>query len=320
MITEQQTFFGDKSYNGYGPYLRNKYGEKVFKVSVDAGFTCPNRDGSKGFGGCTYCNVDSFTPVLTRENSDIEGQLEKNMAFMADHYGANKFIIYFQPNTNTYAPVDQLEKIFNRALKVNSDNVVGLSIGTRSDCLDNEKLDLLEELNSRVDVDLEIGMESAYEESLKMLNRGHTHKEFMEMMEICKSRSFDMCVHTIFGLPGESKKMMLDVASVLNELPIKFAKLHHLYIVKGSVLGVKYTKEPFPLFSKESYADFLSEFIPKLRPNIILQRIFGISDYEYHIAPNWGLKKASITNYIDSYLKERLIVQGAEYQKILING
>lgn len=304
------------TYNHYGTYLRKKFeGKKVFKVIVDANFTCPNRDGSKGFGGCTYCNVDSFTPALARDNNSIAAQLNKSMERAIRFYKADAFIVYFQPNTNTYAPVAELQQLYDEALMVNPKQTVGLSIGTRADCLDAEKLDLIESYAAKgLAVDLEIGMESIYEDTLKQINRGCSHADLLQVMEMAKNRLFDMCVHTIFGLPGESQEMMLAVADEVNRLPIQFIKLHHLYIVKGSIMGVKYNREPFPLFSLDGYTDFLCDFIPRLRPDLVIQRLFGISDYAYHIAPNWGLDKRAIQDYMEKKFIERGVVQGSAYK------
>jgi radical SAM protein (TIGR01212 family) len=310
-----------KNYLNYGGWLKEKFnGEKVFKVIVDAGFSCPNRDGSKGFGGCTYCNVDSFTPSVTRSHETIREQLEQSMERAKRMYKADKFIVYFQPNTNTHAPVETLQQYFDEALLVNPKETVGLSIGTRSDCLDDQKLDLIESYSKHLCVDLEIGMESMYDESLQMLNRGHTHQEFLNVVEKLGDRSFDVCVHTIFGLPGETHDMMLAVADELNRLPIRFVKLHHLYIVKGSVMGVKYRRDPasIPLFTLEAYTDFLCEFLPRLRPDLVIQRLFGISDREFHLAPNWGLSKRSLQVHFDRAFVDRNVVQGSAYQPTTI--
>ncbi len=308
---------GEKHYNNYGGWLRNKFdGQQVFKVTVDAGFTCPNRDGSKGFGGCTYCNVDSFTPALTRQHESIREQVEKSMERARKVYRAEKFIVYFQPNTNTYAPIESLRKLYDEALSVNPEETVGLSVGTRADCLDDEKLAMFDEYADKLAIDLEIGMESMYDSSLSSLNRGHTHQEFLDLMDKCKNRKFDLCVHTIFGLPGETHEMMLAVADELNRLPIRFTKLHHLYIVKGSVMGVRYQRNPesIALFTLEGYTDFLCEFIPKLRPDLVIQRLFGISDREYHLAPHWQKSKRDIQHFIERAFKEKGIYQGSEYQ------
>ncbi len=306
-----------KTYNNYGTYLRNRYeGKKVFKIIVDAGFTCPNRDGSKGFGGCTYCNVDSFTPALTRQNNTIEQQVVANIQRAKERYEAQKFIIYFQPNTNTYADIETLKRLYDRALNVEKNDVVGLSVGTRADCLDTQKLDLFDQYAQNLDVDLEIGMESMYDQTLKAINRQSTHQAFLDTIEQCRNRHFDVCVHTIFGLPNETQEMWLNVAHELNRLPIKFVKLHHLYIAKGSIMGVKYLRNPemFNLFSLESYTDFLCQFIPLLRPDMVIQRLFAVSDYEFHIAPSWGLQKNQIQSHIDRTLANRNIKQGSLYQ------
>lgn len=308
--------YGQKPYRHYGAYLREKYeGKRVFKIIADGGFTCPNRDGSKGYGGCTYCNVDSFTPELSRKLPTIREQIEQGMERAIKGYGAEKFIIYFQPNTNTYAPTHYLKSLYDEALSINTENIVGLSVGTRPDCIDFEKIALLESYSDRFDVDLEMGMESIHNETLKQINRGCTHEELVQALELAKNTKLDLCVHTIFGFPWETKEMMLAYADEINRFPqIKFVKLHHLHIVEGSIMGVKYKREPFKLFDLEEYTEFLSEFIPLLRPDIVIQRTFGLADYDLLIAPNWGLKKSEIQLYIDKGLESRGAIQGSCYQ------
>lgn len=312
--------FGQKNYNYYGAYLRNKYnGKRVFKIIADAGFTCPNRDGSKGYGGCTYCNVDSFTPELSRKLPTIREQIEKGMERAIKNYKAEKFIIYFQPNTNTYAPVHYLKSLYDEALSINPENVVGLSVGTRPDCIDFEKVALLESYSTTVDVDLEMGMESIYNDTLSQINRGCTHEELVRALTLANSTKLEICVHTIFGFPWETKEMMLRYADEINRFPqIKFVKLHHLHIVKGSIMGSKYSKYPFKLFTLPEYTNFLADFIPLLRPDIVIQRLFGISDYDLLIAPNWGLNKSAIQTYIDKELERRNIFQGENYKPLAI--
>lgn len=310
--------FGFKTYNNYGAYLKTKYpGERVFKIVVDGGFTCPNRDGSKGYGGCTYCNVDAFTPETTRKMPTIREQVEKGIERAVNGYAADKFIIYFQPNTNTYAPTHFLKMMYDEALSICPEKTVGLSVGTRPDCIDAEKVALLESYMERgLNVDLEMGMESIYDDTLKRINRGCSHDEFLQAMELVKNSSLDVCVHTVFGFPWESKDMMLKYADEINKHEqIKFVKLHQLYIVEGSILGVQYKRNPFKLFSLEEYTDFLCEFVPLLRPDIVVQRLFGISDYDLLIAPEWGLKKSGIQSYIDKELERRDVQQGAKYVK-----
>lgn len=306
---------GKKPYNHYGAFLRQKYdGKKVYKIIVDGNFTCPNRDGSKGYGGCTYCNVDSFTPEAARKMPTITAQVQEGMRRARLNYGAEKFIIYFQPNTNTYAPLHVLKEMYDEAVQVESDDIVGLSVGTRPDCIDFMKVSLLESYTDRLHVDLEMGMESIYNDTLQKINRGCTHEELEQALKLVENSPLDICVHTIFGFPWESKEMMLRYADEINRFPqIKFVKLHHLHIVEGSIMGVHYKRNPFHLFSMEEYTDFLTDFIPRLRPDLVLQRLFGISDMELLIAPHWGEKKAAIQTYIDKELERRGVQQGSLY-------
>lgn len=305
-----------KGYRSYGTWLREKFGGKrVFKVIVDAGFTCPNRDGSKGFGGCTYCNVDSFTPVLPRSLEAIRAQIEQGMVRARENYDAERFIIYFQPNTNTYAPVERLRVLFDEALSICPEQVVGLSVGTRPDCLDAEKISLLESYTNRLEVDLEMGMESIYDSTLATLNRGCTHGDLVAVIESLANSPLNLCVHTIFGFPDETREMMLAYAAEINRFPhLRFVKLHHLHVVAGSIMGARYKREPFKLFSLEEYTDFLCDFLPLLRPDIVVQRLFGIADWDLLIAPNWGMKKVRIQAHIDGEIARRGIVQGSRYQ------
>lgn len=311
---EKSLAYGEKNYNYYSAYLKNKYQVKrVYKVIVDGGFTCPNRDGSKGYGGCTYCNVDSFTPT-SRNMNTMKEQIEFGMERAWKHYKAEKFIIYFQPNTNTYAPAHYLKTMYDEALSVDMTNVVGLSVGTRPDCIDVEKIALLESYTDRVDVDLEMGMESIYNDTLAQINRGCSHDEFIDTMSLLTQSKLDICVHTIFGLPGETHEMMLAYADEINRYPqITFVKFHHLHIVEGSIMGAKYKKDPFKLFTLQEYADFLCELLPRLRPDLVIQRLFGISDLEMLIAPKWGLRKSEIQTFIDNEIERKGVVQGSQY-------
>ena len=300
-------------YRAYGPWLREKFGgQKVYKVIADAGFTCPNRDGAKGYGGCTYCNVDSFTPSLTRSLPAVQEQLLASMARARGRFGAEKFIVYFQPNTNTYAPVERLRELYDDALLANPEDTVGLSVGTRPDCLDPEKIALLESYADRYEVDLELGMESIHEDTLAQINRGCTHAELVTLLDSLRDTPLHICVHVIFGFPWETREQMLAYAEEVNRhASIGFIKLHHLHIVKGSILGAKYQKEPFPVFDLDSYTDFLADFLPRLRPDIVVQRLFGVAEKDLLIAPDWGLPKAAVQNHLDKELTRRGVVQGS---------
>ena len=229
-------------------------------------------------------------------------------------YKAERFIIYFQPNTNTYGTVEYLKKCYDEALAVAPDVIVGLSVGTRPDCLDAEKVALLETYCDRWDVDVEMGMESIYDATLQQINRGCSHQEFVDAVALFANSPIDLCIHTVFGFPGETNEMMLQYIHEINRFPqIKFVKFHHLHIVEGSILGVHYKRNPFPLFTLEEYTNLLCQLIPLLRPDIIIQRLFGISDWDLLIAPNWGLKKTLIQNYMDKEIANRNIIQGAAY-------
>lgn len=307
--------FAPKRYHYYGRYLRAQFHAKTFKVIVDAGFTCPNRDGSKGYGGCSYCNVDSFVPRHTKRRESVRTQVIDAIARARKNYAAEKFIVYFQANTNTYAPVAELERLFREAVEADPENIVGLTIGTRPDCIDKEKLDMLKREFGHLYVSIEYGMESMNDTVLANINRGVTHQEFVDAVHLTHSYGFEICVHTIFGLPGDSAEDCLKVADELSRLPVRYVKLHHLHIVEGSILGAKYKREPFELYTLESYTDFLCEFLPRLNPDIVIQRLFGIADREILIAPDWGEKKTLILHYIESTLEQRGIIQGSEFQK-----
>ncbi|QQL51557.1 TIGR01212 family radical SAM protein [Mucilaginibacter ginkgonis] len=313
MLTQSAAAQWEKGYNNYGPWLKEKYnGQRVFKVIVDGGFTCPNRDGSKGYGGCTYCNVDSFTPSVSRQAPTLREQVIQGMERARKGNKADKFIIYFQPNTNTYAPVHYLKMMYDEALSIEPENIVGLSVGTRPDCIDAEKIALLESYTDRFDVDLEMGMESIYDDTLLQINRGCLHGDLVKALELTRNSKLDICVHTIFGFPWETKEMMLRYADEINRFDhIKFVKFHHLHIVEGSVMGVKYKREPFKLFSLEEYADFLCELLPLVRPDVVIQRLFGLSDRELLIAPNWQLRKSEIQHFIDQRILSKGVVQGS---------
>ncbi len=302
--------FHPKQYHAYGPYLKNKFGARVLKVIVDAGFTCPNRDGSAGYGGCTYCNVDSFTPRENRKGGSVRQQVIDGIKRAQDNYGAEKFIVYFQPNTNTYADVDVLKKVYHEAVDSMPGEVVGLTIGTRPDCIDREKLDMLKDSFGDLYLSIEYGLESINDATLLRINRGHKYEQFTEAVSLTASYGIDVCAHVIFGFPGENVEDWLRVAGELNRLPIKYVKLHHLHVVRGSILAKQYKDAPFDLFTLDSYTDFLCRFLPELSPEIVVQRLFGLADAEDLIAPDWGIPKSLIQRDIDKALVDRGIIQG----------
>ncbi len=302
-----------RSFQAYGPWLRERFGgSRVHKVIVDAGFSCPNRDGSKGYGGCAYCNVDSFTPAAPRAIGDIREQVEHGIDHARRHYGAEKFIVYFQPNTNTHAPVERLRELYETALAVCPQDVVGLAVGTRPDCLDDDKIALLESYSGRLDVQLELGMESIHDGTLQRINRGCTHGELVTLLERLRSTPLHLCLHVVFGFPWETRDEMLAYADEINRFPqVGFIKLHHLHLVEGSILAAQYRREPFDLFTLDGYTDFLCEFLPRLRPELVIERLFGVADPELLIAPKWGLNKSSVQAHLEREFLRRGVRQGS---------
>lgn len=309
---------GFRAYRAYGPWLRETFGGKrVFKVIADGGFTCPNRDGSKGRGGCSYCNVDSFTPPHARHLPTIREQILQGMERARKHYGAEKFVVYFQPNTNTYAPVEVLRQMFDEAVSACPEDTVGLSVGTRPDCLDDEKISLLESYTSRVHVDLELGMESMHDTTLDRINRQCSHAEWIRCVESLAHSRIHLAVHTILGFPWESREMMLQNADEISRFPqIRAVKLHHLHVVKGSIMAAQYRKQPFPLFTLDDYTDLLCEFLPRLRPDLVIQRLFGLADRDLLIAPIWDLSKASVQIFLERQFERRGVIQGSMYSQL----
>lgn len=256
--------------------------------------------------------MDSFTPALPRGLPSLREQVAHGARRAREKYRATKFVVYFQPNTNTYAPVDVLRAKIDEALSACPEDVVGLAVGTRPDCLDAEKIALLESYAARVAVEVELGMESMHDVTLRNIRRGCTHADFVAAMALLKDTRLEVCAHTVFGLPGETRGMMLESAGEISRFPhIRAVKLHQLLVVKGSILAAQYRKEPFPLFTLEGYAEFLAEFLPRLRADIVVQRLFALADAELLIAPDWRLRKAEIQARIESELRRRGVRQGS---------
>ena len=306
--------FTGKRYLDYASFIKFTFGERVQKISLDIGFSCPNRDGSKGFGGCTYCNNDTFNPDYCEPTKSITPHLKEGISFFSEKYKTQQYLAYFQAYTNTYADFDLLKKMYEEALNVNG--VIGLVIGTRPDCISKEIIDYLDELSKSKFISLEFGVESTNEKTLKNINRCHTFEDTKTTFELCKNKGFELGAHIILGLPGENKSDLLNHAFELSKLPITTLKIHHLQIVKNSVMGVQYKRNPknFDLFNSEEYIDFISEFISYLRPDIIIERFISEAPKELLIAPNWkGLKNFEIVAMIDKKLIEKNTWQGKNY-------
>jgi len=295
-------------YYSFGYYVRKRFGTAVHKVNVDAGFTCPNRDGTLGVSGCIYCNNDSFRPSSCRPTLSVREQIQNGISYLRKRYRAERFIVYFQPYTNTYAPVEELERLYEEAIRETS--VVGLAIGTRPDCIDREKLDLLESLASRHFILVEYGLQSIYDKSLDFINRGHDYMAFLNALDMTAGRGIEIGAHVIVGFPTETAEEMLSMADEISTLPIGFLKIHQLQVVKDTPLAGMYMERPFHVFGYEEYLDFVVDFIERLSPDIVLQRLFATAPDDILIAPRWGRSRQEILRDIEQRLALRDTHQG----------
>ena len=303
-----------KRYLDYSSFIKLKFGERVQKISLDIGFSCPNRDGSKGVGGCTYCNNNTFNPDYCEPQKSVKTQLEQGIEFFARKGKNNKYLAYFQAYTNTYSDLESLKQLYLEALSV--PKVVGLVIGTRPDCISEEIIDFLDELSKNYFISLEFGVESTNEKTLIQVNRCHTFEETKATFNLCKNKGFHLGAHIILGLPGESESDLMNHAFEISKLPISTLKLHHLQIVKNSVMAVQYKRNPenFNLFTSENYINFISEFVTQLRPDIVIERFISEAPKELLIAPKWGgLKNFEIVAKIDKNLQDKNLWQGKNY-------
>jgi hypothetical protein len=308
----------------FGTHLQNKFGQRVYKVPVSiSGFTCPNIDGTVAKGGCTFCENDSFSPSLDRakplkgfhlnldspENPFLEKQLkqlevqfEALSARLKRDYGVQKFLVYFQSFTNTYAPFDTLKALYEKALSF--ENVVGLSIGTRSDSITEETLDYLADLSKEKEIWVEFGIQSVYDDTLERINRGHDSANVKEWILKAKARGLNVCGHLIFGLPGEDRKMMLETARQAYEWGIDSVKYHPLYVVKRTALFNEYNRGEFEPITEEEYIDVLVEALKMKPQNISVQRVTAGIDNDSLVAPQWCRDKNSQIRHINAALKE----------------
>lgn len=298
-------------YRRFGTYLRETFGRKVFKVSVDAGLTCPVLDGTKAQGGCAYCNNASFKAKSVNRKQTLKTQIASGMKRQQEKLGAEKFLVYFQNFTNTYAPVEELRKLYETALSF--PEVVGLSIGTRPDCLGEDVLALLASLAERALLWLELGLESSHDSTLEEIQRGHDYKCWLDAVwRASKYPKIQLATHVIFGLPGETEDMMLETIDQVSKTPIAGIKIHHLHVVKGTLLANRYLKQPFPTYSFDAYASLLSRSMKRLRKDIVLFRIFGHCPDKFLIAPHWPWLKNKTFGQLEKRLAFLGTIQGSE--------
>ena len=296
-----------KPYNDYSAYLKNKYGTKVYRIGLDAGFTCPNRDGTKGFGGCFYCNSSGSRASYADPALTVAGQLEERIAALKKK-GAKKFIAYFQAFSNTYAPVRKLKEIYDSVLPFS--DVVGISIGTRPDTVDEEKLALISSYKKNYDVWIEYGLQSIHDKTLASINRGHGTADFPEAARLAKRFGIRVSAHVILGLPGETREEMLETAQALNEWGIDGLKIHALHILKGSLYERLYNEGKITLLGQDEYAELVCDFLERLSQDVLIQRLTGQGSREDHIAPEWALDKLGTINRIEEIFARRGSCQG----------
>jgi len=306
----------DRRFNAYSNYFRRIYGARVQKVSIDAGFGCPNRDGSKGFGGCTYCNNDAFNPSYCQPARSVSEQIGEGIKFHKWRYDeAVSYLAYFQAYSNTYAPLETLKKLYEEALRY--PGVVGLIIGTRPDCIDDEKLEYLKELTSRCYVAIEYGIESCYNKTLVRINRGHSFEDAVSALEKTEALGITAGAHFIFGLPGETREEMLNQVDIISGLPIRTVKFHQLQIIKGTGMEIEFKNNPidFELFTWEEYLDFFVAFLERLNPAIVVERFTGEAPPRFLTGEGWGKKRTDqIVNLIEKRLEELNTWQGKLYE------
>jgi hypothetical protein len=304
----------DKPYNTLNAYYRYKYGQKVFKISLNGGFTCPNKDGKSGTGGCIYCTESGSGDFAGKKEDSLSTQFQKVKNMMQQKWDNGKYIAYFQANTNTYGSVERLKSLYDEALTLD-EKIVGLSIATRCDALNDEIYDLLEDYNKQTDLTIELGLQSIHQETEIFMNRCHTLECFDEAVKELRRRKINVVVHIINGFPNESKKMMIDTVRHLNNLNINGIKIHLLHIMNNTALGHLYTKSPFKILSLDEYKDIVADQIEILDPNIIIHRLTGDAPKDLLIEPQWSLKKFVVMNEIDKELRKRNSHQGCKFVK-----
>lgn len=300
-------------FNAFGASLRRRFGGRVQRVSVDAGFTCPNVDGAVAKGGCNFCDNRSFSPSRRVRLKRVGDQLQSGIESVRRRYGKVRgFLAYFQPATNTYAPVDQLEEVYRMALDWD-DDIVGLAIGTRPDCVPDSVLALAESLAADHYVSLEYGMQTMHQPGLDWMNRAHTHDHLINAIDRSRNRGFECCVHIILGIPGETHDMMMETADEVARLGFDAIKLHNLYAVQGTPLGEEVAAGTVHMMERNDYVTTLVDFLERIPPTTVVERISGDAPPSYLIAPKWCLEKSSLKIQIESEFKTRGTQQGSRY-------
>lgn len=309
--------WGDnRRFNSYANYFKREFGGRIQKLTINAGFSCPNRDGTIAKGGCTYCDNNAFNPNYCNPAKSITQQIADGIEFHASRYRrAQNYLAYFQAFSNTHAPLSRLRRVYSEALS--HPKIMGLVIGTRPDCIDEQKLDYLQGLTPEYYVAVEYGVESCYNKTLEQINRGHTFEQSVWAVEETHKRGIKTGAHIILGLPGESKKQMIDEATILSKLPLHTIKFHQLQIIKGTFMSRQYQENPsqFNLFGMEEYLNFMVEMLEKLNPNFIVERFTGEAPPKYLATPGWGnYRTDQLMVMLEKLLEQRNTWQGRLYK------
>lgn len=312
-MTNFKYAFDNKRYHTWNYYLRNTFGEKVFKVSINAGFSCPNIDGTVAYGGCTYCSKQGSGDFAGNPNDNLIKQFEDIKEMMHKKWSNAKYIGYFQAYTNTHAPVDVLKEKYETIL--NLDDVIGLSISTRPDCLPDDVLEYLADLNERTNLWVELGLQTIHDKTSKIINRGHDYNAFLEGVEKLKKHNIKTVVHIINGLPGEDYNMMMETAKAVSKLGVHGIKIHLLHVLKDTPMEKMLEKGMFDLMDKNEYINLVCDQLEVLPPEMIVHRLTGDGKRDEMVGPLWSLKKWEVLNAIDDTMKDRNSYQGIKYNK-----
>ncbi|MBN1112211.1 MAG: TIGR01212 family radical SAM protein [Bacteroidales bacterium] len=305
-----------RRFNAYSNYFIKTFGQRVQKVSINAGFTCPNRDGLVSSGGCTFCNNQSFNPSYCDPKKSVTQQIEEGIEFHRVRYRrATKYLAYFQAFSNTYAPLEKLKEIYQPAL--DHKDVVGIVVGTRPDCIDDEKLDFFAQIAKEKYLIIEYGVESCNDASLKAINRGHNYQTSVDAIQKTHDRGIKTGAHFIFGLPGESKEEMMAMAPIISKLPIDNIKFHQLQIITDTKMGEEYLANPekFTFFEPEEYVDFFIDFAEQLNPNFVIERFVNEVPARFNLQENWKMRNDQLLNLFEKRLEERDTWQGRLYKE-----
>lgn len=311
MTKFKYAFDDNKRYHTWNYYLRNTFGEKIFKVSINAGFTCPNIDGKVAYGGCTYCSKEGSGDFAGNPKDDLIKQFKEIKEMMLKKWPNAKYIGYFQAYTNTYAPLEVLKEKYETILE--QEDVVGLSISTRPDCLEDDVVEYLSELNERTNLWVELGLQTIHDSTSKIINRGHDYKTFLEGVEKLKAKNIKIVVHIINGLPGEDYNMMMETAKAVADLNVHGIKIHLLHVIKDTPMARMLEKNMMTLMTQEEYVNLVCDQIEILPPEMIIHRLTGDGKKEDLVGPLWSLKKWEVLNAIDDTLKSRNSCQGIKY-------